>query len=557
MSNQALNNLLSIFQDQPEILEIINLSDLESKKLIGALNKNNKLFASPVNLYVTGRTGAGKTYLGNRLIEQDVMKSTGNIDCTDSVGCFRLASNLYYFDLPGAGSSEEYENINRATLLMPQIEDEDDGIKAIKEFQKIDYSNPESPETKTISVDNWQSEATQNKVKADVILYVIAPHMQFIRSDKKYLRALLKNNQQYHQQNKVIFALNMFCDERTKTMKSTKQNIEDVKAGISKIYQEVFETQQNPAIITFNAKAGNGINEITSEICQILPQEKLGNIEEVLRSDLKEFAQKERDSRYLKTLIKIACRLASKKINEQAGGEDLLKTAAIAISSYGVETFKSQEDLVKIKAELNQIIELTNNEIKKQRTKAIKARDKITETKEITQKEPIFEYVSVVDYIEINETKVNKLGGFKKLINMTTSFFGLGSYFDPEVVTEKVRKPIERLEERFVGYETKIIDTVQAVVGEVEKIVGQEYLQGSYPVIKFILALGYGVQKHCLNSDSSLQNCISNSENYIELKLEPVKDKIEHLLDNNSIANTEQQLIELIENILVTNLKSN
>ena len=230
MYNQALNNLLSIFQDQPEILEIIKLSDIESKTLINTLNKDNQLFASPVNLYVTGRTGAGKTSLGNRLLEQELMKSTGNIDCTDSVGCFRLASNLCYFDLPGAGSNEDYENINRVTLLMDQIEDEDDDIKKIENFKKIDYSNLESQQIEIISVEDWKSEANQNKVKADVILYVIAPHMQFIRSDKKYLKALLKINKEYHQQNKVIFALNMFCDEKTKTIKSTQQNIEDVRS---------------------------------------------------------------------------------------------------------------------------------------------------------------------------------------------------------------------------------------------------------------------------------------------------------------------------------------
>ena len=134
-----------------------------------------------------------------------------------------------------------------------------------------------------------------------------------------------------------------------------------------------------------------------------------------------------------------------------------------------------------------------------------------------------------------------------------TTFFGLGPIFDDEVVTEKVRKPIQRLEQRFVGYETEIIGTVQAVVGEVEKIVGQEYLQGSYPVIKFILALGCGVQRYCINSDYSLQVCISNSERYIELKLEPIKDKIEYLLDSDFIHNQEQQLIDLVEKVLVIN----
>ncbi|RUT03543.1 hypothetical protein DSM106972_051820 [Dulcicalothrix desertica PCC 7102] len=165
MSDNALETLRSIFHDQPDLLKIIQLGDIESSKLVGAFRENNDLFAAPINLYVTGRTGAGKTSLGNCLLEEVKMESTGHMDCTDSVGYFKLASNLCYFDLPGAGSNDNFENINRAVLLMPQlVEDEILDISTIQEFKKIDYSNYLKEETGTIKIEEWQSEAKQKQI---------------------------------------------------------------------------------------------------------------------------------------------------------------------------------------------------------------------------------------------------------------------------------------------------------------------------------------------------------------------------------------------------------
>lgn len=160
MSNNALATLRLIFQDQPDLLKVIELGDIESKKLVDVFRERDELFATPVNLYVTGRTGAGKTSLGNCLLEEVKMKSTGYMDCTDSVGFFKLASNLCYFDLPGAGSDENFENINRAVLLVPQLDDDILGIIPIEEFKKIDYSNPVEV-IEIIKVEEWQSEGTE------------------------------------------------------------------------------------------------------------------------------------------------------------------------------------------------------------------------------------------------------------------------------------------------------------------------------------------------------------------------------------------------------------
>ena len=121
----SLEILQSIFSDRRDALNIFTLENLEAEGYKEHFRKNSEIFASPINMYVTGRTGAGKTALGNCLLsETTVMKSTGVQDCTREIGWFKLASNLRYFDLPGIASGAEFENINRAALLVPQIDDE-------------------------------------------------------------------------------------------------------------------------------------------------------------------------------------------------------------------------------------------------------------------------------------------------------------------------------------------------------------------------------------------------------------------------------------------------
>lgn len=553
MSKTALETLRLIFNDQPDLLEIIKLGDIESERLVNSFRENNELFAAPVNLYVTGRTGAGKTSLGNRLLAQSVMESTGYIDCTDSVGFFKLASNLCYYDLPGAGSNESYENLNRSALLMPQIEDEfaEPPITYIDRFKIKNFTKCpplQKLEEKYVTVNEWQLDSNQQLVAPDVILYAIAPHMQFLSSDRKYLGQLLKTQKQRIDRNKVIFALNIFRLDGKRM--PTQQNLEDVRKHITQIYEKFYH--DTPPIVEFDALTGDGINEITAFICQVLPKEKIGNIQQVLRNDLKQFAEQERSLRYMQTLIKIASRLATYKIDYKAGNQDLLQVAASSISAYGVSTFKNQEEIAQIKAELNALVESVVQETRDDRTKYISVTENILDTKELSRDIPLFEEKKVIDYIEVNETRVLSLSKFKKIVNMITGILPFGAkLFDEKIVNETVRKPIERLENRFVGYEKEVIGTVEVVVGQVEKIVGKEYLLGGYPVIKFLLGLGLGIKTYCSQPNRTLQVCLEEAEAMLERKLFPIKTHIEQLVEREAGSNAEQELIQILNKALV------
>ena len=253
----SLETLKVLFSDKPDALTVFDLKNITSEYLKGKIRKE-KLFASPINLWVTGRTGAGKTSLGNSLLDSKIMKSTGNIDCTDFVGFFRLGKNIHYFDVPGYASDGSYENINRVALLMPQIEDEDADPPAVKmqdndTFLVKDFSNctspKDKPETKNVSVGHWQSPEQQNDVTPDIIIYVNAPHMQFLQPDTKYLRQMLETWPCI-----VIPALNLF--EKDGKSLSTPENLEDAKAKIAKTYQKVYGDEWYPPVIEINSLKG-------------------------------------------------------------------------------------------------------------------------------------------------------------------------------------------------------------------------------------------------------------------------------------------------------------
>jgi predicted GTPase len=69
----ALDVLRMLFNDQPDLLRIVTSRDLASQQLLVELRQRDDLLGAPVKQYVVGRTGAGKTSLGNRLFGAEVM----------------------------------------------------------------------------------------------------------------------------------------------------------------------------------------------------------------------------------------------------------------------------------------------------------------------------------------------------------------------------------------------------------------------------------------------------------------------------------------------------
>jgi hypothetical protein len=70
----------------------------------------------------TGKTGAGKSAMGKLLVGvNDLLRSRGHIECTDSVAVVPFARGLEYVESPASSSDDQFENINRRHLGLPQM----------------------------------------------------------------------------------------------------------------------------------------------------------------------------------------------------------------------------------------------------------------------------------------------------------------------------------------------------------------------------------------------------------------------------------------------------
>lgn len=603
----SLEVLRGLFSDKPEALKVFDLQSLESQYLKDKLRNSGELFADAINLWVTGRTGAGKTSLGNSLLDSVVMKSNGFQDCTDFIGYFRLASNLRFWDTPGIASNINYENINRTALMMEQLPGnkfsrppviplKDSDYLLIKDFSKC-ISPGIKPEEENVKVGKWRSQM-QEDLQPDVILYVMAPHMKFLDPDRQYLGELLQTWKCLKESGKciVIPVLNVFRKDDG-TIVPTSQEMIYARREIPEVYKAVFDGENFPPIVEVNSKTGEGIPQITELICQILPPEKIGGLGQVLQADLKQYAERERIDRYYKTLSLIAGRLARYTVDKKLEGQSLFQAAASAICAYGVMTFKSLDAIADIKTQFDSVVEQVE-QVEQARREDITTKENVMGTKDITRVKPKEEQVEV-EYTEWRPEKktdtieeevyvpVSKTKNLKKTVlvpgkvqvNKERSWLGKlwtgEDYYTTEedgyiertvneevevvqsekrtvkknvTTTEWVQETKKKLETRVVGYEEEVVDTVQVVVAQVDKVVGTKHLAGGYPAIKFLLGLGLGIQNYCSNTNGAWSASIQQGELLAERKLVPYKSRIEQLVDDPQ---AEEKLIQILERALI------
>ena len=585
MSNKGLENLKFLFKDSPDVLRLLDLRELdlaglEADALIRE-QKNRKIFREPVNFYATGRTGAGKTSLGNRLLDTGgkPMVSHGYQDCTNSVQYFQLTSNLRYFDLPGAGSNENYENINRAALLIEQLEDDDEDIIPVTEFSIFDFSNHSNKGAveREITVEEWESNKNQKDFSPDIILYVIAPHMQFLRPDRSYLRALLKSLKEHRSNNKVIFALNIHSKEGQPI--PTPQNIEDVRTKVAEIYQKYYPGD-TPLIAEIDSLKGTGFSRVADFMCRILPQNKIGNMKEVLRDELKESAKRERSRRYRQTLIYIASRLATYRVDVQIG-KGVVEEAYAAVCDYGIRIFKEEDTSLEASRELYKIIDSFAAQAKISREEAIKITISDVEEREVTENEivgytPEYEDVEVPEqYIDYEEEKSGEktatgatmagtagallgtmlLGPIGTILGSALGA-GLGGAAGASAGEKKaVVKDRTRIERRLVGVKEEREDVTKKIpyVVQRQKEVGTKYLQGGYPVVENLLAIGLGIESADLSQD--LRNCFEDivkaGQDQVRTMLSRYQDEINKLAESSDTPEkakqAEKEIIKILE----------
>ncbi|PSF34926.1 hypothetical protein C7H19_18130 [Aphanothece hegewaldii CCALA 016] len=612
-SSDPLTNLKIIFQNRPEVLKMLDireldLTGLESEAYIRE-QKKRKLYPEPVNFYATGRTGAGKTSLGNTLLDVGTgippMESHGHQDCTRSVQYFTLASNLRYLDLPGAGSNEEFENINRAALFIEQITDEDEETDPVKQFKIMNFSEYETRgvQEEVITVEAWQSQDNQKFCAADIILYVVAPHMMFIRDDKRYLRALLKSQTQRNQNEKIIFALNMHRDKHG-NLKPTPQNIEDTKKTITEIYQK-FYPNTIPPIVEIDSLKGTGINQITEFICKILPSEKISNMQQVLKDELKAVAIKERSYRYRQALIYIASRLATYPVDTPLG-KGILNEAYAAVCNYGISIFIEEDARLEMEKALYELVDEVAAQTKTSRTKVIERMVQAVEYEEVEEEEIVgwdneYENVEIpdveIDYQEKTRSRVETvdagrspssiaggtvlgaLAGLGLAAGVTLATGGLAAPVAAAVIggaltggamgakkqtkqvtinedfIEPVIKKVTKMDKRFTGMKArkkKVTKDIPYVVEKMQKV-GEKFIQGGYPVVENLLAIGLGIESANSTTDVSqnLEQVVTLGQQQVKTTLSRYEEKINQLAESNDPDVAEAQITKILQGALL------
>lgn len=245
-----------------------SISRIRAKFVIEKLSKY-PVNIGAINLFVTGRTGSGKTTLGNRLLGIDYFLSTGGQDCTKEINLIDFPIGLKYFDLPGVCSDDKLENFNRVALGIEQVED----FPIVEDILLAKYSEGKPPQEQNLKIADF----VNLRLNPDLIFYLIAPDKQLTRGDRKYLRDLLKHHCQ------VIYVLNMFVNKQNENVyAATEPNIIDAITKIKEIHTSILGENSQPIIAAVNCWTGEGISELLEQSQLIIGSEKGKLFEELI-----------------------------------------------------------------------------------------------------------------------------------------------------------------------------------------------------------------------------------------------------------------------------------
>ena len=104
-------------------------------------------------------------------------------------------------------------------------------------------------------------------------------------------------------------------------------------------------------------------------------------MQQVLKNELKEFAKNERSYRYRQTLIYIASRLATERVDTPLG-KGILNEAYAAVCDYGISIFFEEDARAEMEKELYQLVDEVATQTKTSRTKAIETMVDVVEYKQ-------------------------------------------------------------------------------------------------------------------------------------------------------------------------------
>lgn len=284
----------------------------------------------------TGRTGSGKSALGNLLLGTDLLAATGYVNCTDKAQVVRFPHGLTYIDLPGVGGEEHLENCNRAALGLPQNPDQ-----RVSEFRVVEYDWQQVVGERILPAGPPEPAATA----ADVILYLIAPHLQLYRDERHYLDDLLKR----HGAGRLVYVLNTFRPSAGEQI-ATPQNVEDILGKLVK-WHKAADLDFDPArVVTMDCLTGDNLDGLLDETARVLSQQQSPPIAEVVSYQAEQAPQVYRDETNA-AMLRFAAPVADIMPQSDEDGRDRVLAAGQELAEFVASMTEKKDQTTDAQAE--------------------------------------------------------------------------------------------------------------------------------------------------------------------------------------------------------------
>jgi len=538
-NQNPFERLRLLFSDVPEILRLLDPLMLDFKKAedetTSSAVRQDKIFTTSVNLYVTGKSKVGKSTLGNKLFDNNLLPTTGFVDCTDALYLARIGRFLYYFDLPGAGSDEDFEDINRAILMLPSKNPP----------ERFRFVDEEKKKEEVIEVRDW--EYSQQEYLPHVCIYMLAQHRSIFRKDQRYLDALLGSfRERFGPRNRVVFVINIHTYNGVPA--ATKDAIDNVTAEVTRAFRAHYPEERLP-LVTINALEMNGFSELTNEICQVLELSKIQTFYSQVLPELKKRSGQIRESRFLSLLCYLAARLSVRKADASMAERSLLYEAYMSIYLYGFTVYAGE--VINYDGLEEEVSSTSASDIagKTEDVKQQVAETKLTDIKQTIKVEE-FEYVPGTDYREVTNLV------YKQVPRSPILGTGFRDAFWPkyEYVPVTDLRAFEVIRKKSKGFREEHITvaTVEEVVGYREEVVGQKVLTGGFEFVKGIFALGLGVNE-TLNKpvppageQFDFKQLVENGKPLAARLLDPHKLEFDFIFSNKASARDAEEAVRAL-----------